>query len=393
MEVNNRPTSSPPDLSNDALPHSNLPTTTPPAVLGEKRKRKSGHKTKKPRKKQKKFIASDEEASEGSPSDTDSAHSSHGDGNDDGNDDESDDGNDDDAEPLPHSMRRRSNRGSASVAAAVLQDATSPVNVDSLPETISFASHTRLPSSCPDEPSLQPAAQPAHAVSSPVRSPQRTPPILTRPAITVDDSSIQPASTAPQPAHAVTSPVRSSQLTPPIITRQAISVDDSWPEWFVKAHEHLTGPDLGPAFDNIISKYITFEKLAGFLPERRNAGFGSKNRPSQVAWWVGCGRKATPKITDVPGFAKQWWLWWKGLQPTWRNVAATQGPLTPAHRTVANGEGGWVDMERRGQNAFYTVLATLRWWGAALEDTCKEDEEWLSAGVDVEWVLSNLLEK
>ena len=244
-------------------------TTTPPAVLGEKRKRKSGHKTKKPCKKQKKFIASDEEASEGSPSDTDSAHSSHGDENDDGNDDESDDGNDDDAEPLPHSMRRRSNRGSASVAAAVLQDATSPVNVDSLPETISFASHTRLPSSCPDEPSLQPAAQSAHAVSSPVRSPQRTPPILSRPAIAVDDSSIQPASTAPQPAHAVTSPVRSSQLTPPIITRQAISVDDSWPEWFVKAHEHLTGPDLGPAFDNIISKYITFEKLLRSLRDFR----------------------------------------------------------------------------------------------------------------------------
>ena len=114
-------------------------------VLGEKCKRKSGHKTKKPRKKQKKFIASDdEEASEGSPSDTDSAHSSHGEGNNDGNNDKSDDGNDNDAEPLPHSMRRHSNRGSASVAAAVLQDATSPVNVDSLPETISLASHTRL---------------------------------------------------------------------------------------------------------------------------------------------------------------------------------------------------------------------------------------------------------
>ena len=83
LEVNNHPTSSSPDLSNNALPHSNLPTTTPPAVLREKRKRKSRHKTKKPCKTQKKFIASDdEEASEGSLSDTDSAHSSHGNGND-----------------------------------------------------------------------------------------------------------------------------------------------------------------------------------------------------------------------------------------------------------------------------------------------------------------------
>lgn len=169
-------------------------------------------------------------------------------------------------------------------------------------------------------------------------------------------------------------------------------MDDSWPDWFVKAHEHLTGPDLGPVFNAIVSKYIAFEKLAGFSPERRNAGFGSKNRPSQVTWWVGCGRKATPKITDIPAFAKQWWLWWKGLQPAWRNVAAFQGGLTSAHREVADGDGGWVDMERRGQNAFYTVLATLRWWGAAIGDTCTENEEWLSAGADVEWVLSNLLE-
>jgi len=42
---------------------------------------------------------------------------------------------------------------------------------------------------------------------------------------------------------------------------------------------------------------------------------------------------------------------------------------------------------------FYTVLATLCWWGAALVETCKEDEEWLLAGVDVDWVVSNLIER
>lgn len=86
-------------------------------------------------------------------------------------------------------------------------------------------------------------------------------------------------------------------------------------------------------------------------------------------------------------------LWWKGLQPTWCKVAAAQGPLTLAHRAVADGEGGWVDMERCGQNTFYMVLTTLRWWGAALGDTCWEDKEWLLAAIDVEWVLSNLLER
>jgi hypothetical protein len=449
MQVDDHPPSSPLILSNDALPDSTIsPATattpamamTPAAVLGETRKRKNGHqKSKKPRKKQKKSIASDgEEDGEGSQSDSDSAHSS--------NSDQDEHDSDNDGEPTPHSMRRRSARGSASVA-TVPRGTISPVEVGSLQETVSVTSPARLPASRPDEPSIQQAsnspAQPAPSVASPVPSPQPTPPITTArlPASGADELSVQQASNAlAQPAHTITSPIPSSQPTPPIATaclptshaeepsvqqssnapaqpahafsshmfsspvpslqptphiatHPAIIVENSWPDWFVKAHEHLTGPDLGPAFEGIISKYVAFEKLAGFSPERRNAGFGSKNRPSQVAWWVGCGRKATPKITDIPGFAKQWWLWWKGLQPTWRNIASAQGPLTLAHRAVVDGEGGWVDVERHGQNAFYTILATLRWWGAALGDACKEDEEWLSAGVDVEWVLSNLLER
>ena len=62
--------------------------------------------------------------------------------------------------------------------------------------------------------------------------------------------------------------------------------------------------------------------------------------------------------------------------------------MTLAHRKVADGEGGWVEMEQCSQNMFYTVLATLQWWGAAIGDTCTEDDEWLSACTDVEWVLS-----
>ena len=450
LQANNRPTFSPPVLSNDTPPDSTISpatTTTPAAVLGDRRKRKIGHqKSKKPRKKQKKFIASDdEEDSEGSPTHSDSAHSS--------NSDHDSDNEIDGDEPLPHSMRRRSTRESASVA-GVPRGTTSPVKLDGLQATVSVTSPARLPTSRPDEPSVQQApntpGQPPHTVISPVRSPQPTPPIATHDAVIVDEPDDEPIphsmrrrstresasvagvprgitspvklnllqatisvmspaclptahpdepsvrqapNTPGQPPHTVISAVRSPQPTSPIATPHAIIMDDSWPDWFVKAHEHLTGSDLGPAFHGIISKYITFESLAGFSPEPRNAGFGSKNRPSQVAWWVGCGRKATPKITDIPAFAQQWWLWWKGLQPTWRNVANAQGPLISAHREVANGEGGWVDMERRGQNTFYTVLATLRWWGAALGDACREDEEWLSAGVDVEWVLSNLLER
>ena len=275
-------------------------------------------------------------------------------------------------------MRQRSTRDSHSVA----QGATSPVKVDSLQATVSAASSALLPASRPDDPLVQQApsapAQPAHMITSPVRSPQLTRPITTHPAIIVDEPSVQQALNAPspmvaspvrspqlmpsiamcpaiimdepsvqeapnvpaQPVCTATSPVHSPQPSPPIATCCTFIVDDPWPDWFVKVHEHLTCPDLGPAFDGIMSKYIAFEKIVGFLPEPRNTGFGSKNRPSQVAWWVGCGHKATPKITDIPAFAKQWWLWWKGLQPTWHKVAAVQGSLTSVHRAVADGEGG-----------------------------------------------------
>jgi len=112
LQVDYDPTSSPLALSNDALPDSTLSpvtTMTPATVLSETHKRKNRHqKSKKPCKKQKKFITSDnEEDGEGSPTDSDSAHSSNGD---------HDNNDNNDGEPVPHSMRWHSTRDSASVA-------------------------------------------------------------------------------------------------------------------------------------------------------------------------------------------------------------------------------------------------------------------------------------
>jgi len=131
-------------------------------------------------------------------------------------------------------------------------------------------------------------------------------------------------------------------------------------DWFVKAQEHLTCPDLGPAFDSIILKYIAFEKIAEFLPEPHNASFGSKNRPSQVAWWVGCGCKATPKITNIPAFEKQWCCGGKACNPHGAKLQLLRGPwLWRTGQWLMVRVGGWI---------WSAVARTPSTWSSPLYD-------------------------
>ena len=133
------------------------------------------------------------------------------------------------------------------------------------------------------------------------------------------------------------------------------------------------------------------EEIASFAVGSPNAGFKVDNRPQEVAYWVGRGRKSVPPIKDLPSFEAGWWNWWKGLQPNWQSVAEVEGPLTTTHCEVTNGEGGWASLDKHGQNAFLTILSCLVWWGIALNGRQGESAAWMAAVADVHWVLSNLV--
>ena len=168
--------------------------------------------------------------------------------------------------------------------------------------------------------------------------------------------------------------------------------DPKWPTWFSKAFAFLAGRDLGPAWTQAFRQYIELERRNGFSIGGPQAGFKKQGRPDEVDWWVGRARMRSPEIKNVSSFEAKWWTWWKLLQPGWRGVTDVEGPLGPAHRNQATGEDGWSVMDKHGQNAFLTVLATLVWWESGLSGNGQDDSSWLSAVEDVSWVMSQVMD-
>ncbi|KAJ7612308.1 hypothetical protein FB45DRAFT_1037229 [Roridomyces roridus] len=65
----------------------------------------------------------------------------------------------------------------------------------------------------------------------------------------------------------------------------------------------ITGEDLGRSFDFLLRAW----------------GSGNvESRPTEVAQWIGGGRKNNRTITDLARFKEQWRAWWKSMQPAWR---------------------------------------------------------------------------
>ncbi|EDR08975.1 uncharacterized protein LACBIDRAFT_326622 [Laccaria bicolor S238N-H82] len=203
-------------------------------------------------------------------------------------------------------------------------------------------------------------------------------------------------STTPMPVPALICQPSAHPSPPPLVALQPLPkpplpIDSSWPAWFKKAYTGLSLTYLSAELASTIRIYVDFEKIANFAVGSPNAGFKVDNRPPEVAYWVGRGRKSAPPIKSIPLFEVGWWNWWKGLQLNWRSVAEVEGPLTATHHEVANGEGGWASIDKHGQNEFLTVLSCLVWWGAALNGRQGESAGWTAAVADVHWVLVNLV--
>ena len=97
-----------------------------------------------------------------------------------------------------------------------------------------------------------------------------------------------------------------------------------------------------------------------------------------------------PKVDKVSEFKKSWWKWWKGLQPEWRAVSDVVGPLDSSHHLGLVDSADWSAVNKHGRNTFFSVMATLIWWGVVLPAPSTSDEGWMAAVQDVRWVLAGL---
>ncbi|KAF7335586.1 hypothetical protein MVEN_02212900 [Mycena venus] len=87
------------------------------------------------------------------------------------------------------------------------------------------------------------------------------------------------------------------------------------PQWFAKAHQHVTQVDLGAHYNAVLAAWIRMEKASRF--EQGQDKLPAKGRPSSISTWMRA-KVSPPKIGDVTAFAAAWQQWWDSLQPGWR---------------------------------------------------------------------------
>ncbi|PBK63776.1 hypothetical protein ARMSODRAFT_869273, partial [Armillaria solidipes] len=130
-------------------------------------------------------------------------------------------------------------------------------------------------------------------------------------------------------------------------------------EWFEEAQKYLARFDLGAEWDGLVQALTRFEAGRGFV--KTSKPLKSKDRPPQVALWIqnACLRDLTP-LGDRDAFICSWWSWWRGLQPTCRDLEAGDESVGPESRISG---GDWTQLNKSGQNGVYSVVASLAWWG------------------------------
>ncbi|PBK64794.1 hypothetical protein ARMSODRAFT_892611, partial [Armillaria solidipes] len=159
--------------------------------------------------------------------------------------------------------------------------------------------------------------------------------------------------------------------------------------WFFDAKKYLECTGTGPEWELLLKMWTVYEGRSGFQNET-SSWFKRGSRPTEVDWWVNRGwEKELLPITNLKKFESSWWTWWRELQPEWRGTGS--GVFSVDSRVV---NGDWEDMRKPGINGFYTVLATLAWWGraAAIRGSESEWASWIAGMVDINWVLRGMLE-
>ncbi|PBK63850.1 hypothetical protein ARMSODRAFT_893784 [Armillaria solidipes] len=160
------------------------------------------------------------------------------------------------------------------------------------------------------------------------------------------------------------------------------------PQWFVLAYNAFAAGGLGSTYGDLLTTFATLEKTLGFQQVRM--GLQAKGRPELLSFWVGRGRmkRAMPvlKMEDIPEFRDTWWAWWRSLQPGWRKP----GSVGRMQQDLYGDK--WTSLNVSGPNGWLGIVATLFWWGKAVEKLeASARDEWMEAVSDSLWMLKGLV--
>ncbi|KAJ7055000.1 hypothetical protein C8F01DRAFT_947262, partial [Mycena amicta] len=129
--------------------------------------------------------------------------------------------------------------------------------------------------------------------------------------------------------------------------------------WLCDVYPELTTVNLGGAFNNTLAAFFALEAAYGFA--NGSGRVSAEGRPIQLHYWIQHKRVPKPDlcaIKDTAAFSKEYWGWWTGIQPSWREVTK-EGRPGSAER---NGES-WGGLIVPGHNGMLGAVAMLCWWG------------------------------
>lgn len=171
--------------------------------------------------------------------------------------------------------------------------------------------------------------------------------------------------------------------------------DANLPAWFIPAFHYLN-VDLGENYVTLVKRWVAFERANGWKNPR--SGLMTHGRPKVVTTWLQNARYerkgGEPKLTgdSLVTFTKDFRNWWVNLQPTWRPV--TEGSQL---RSVDNFGDDWKSLDKCGKNGWLLLIASLKWWGVALNSEDGErrqqlHDEWTRVLEDISLMLGGLIE-
>lgn len=178
------------------------------------------------------------------------------------------------------------------------------------------------------------------------------------------------------------------------LTRSSLQGDGMKPEWLEEQEGILRAMDLGSRWELLLDQWVTNEGKREY--EDKKATLPIRHRPAEVKAWQGNRSRAVSLSPDrLDPFGSEWWMWWRALQPGWRNLEEGDGALGDQYRQEVLGDLSGLD--KTGKNGLLLVVSTLGWWGSGLKREGVWDEggtglvRWQEAVDDVLWVLEGLL--
>ncbi|KAJ7894478.1 hypothetical protein B0H14DRAFT_2198429, partial [Mycena olivaceomarginata] len=134
--------------------------------------------------------------------------------------------------------------------------------------------------------------------------------------------------------------------------------------------------EMGVDWKDVVSLWWTLEELWKFATWTKS--HATTHRLKAVGVWVKNARKGNPDIGSASGMEREWWAWWKSINPGWR---MRDGEL------LREGDGGWDVLRCPGQNGFLNIIVCLKWWRSSMETP---SDAWMCAVADVKWVLGKM---